>query len=127
MYLPVWVGLAVMLMYGQCMANRVGSYGGVRITKLSKKLVLTLIYHQCTATGVGSCGGVRIIKLSGELVLTVSSMKLAVTIGVPPVYPFTEFAFMGGRKITKLSVEVSCYTHMDMANVSPMELGLVAR
>jgi len=124
----VWpIELVLTLTYHQCTTTGVGSYIGVRITKLSVELAVTSAYHQCTATGVGSYSGVRIRKLSGGLVPTVSSMKLAVTIDVPPVYPFTEFALMGGRKITKLSVEVGCYTHMDMANVSPMELALVAR
>ena len=60
MYLPAWVGLAVTLTYGQCMTNRVGSYGGTEITKSSAELAVTLMYHQRTTTGVGSYGGMRL-------------------------------------------------------------------
>ena len=53
MYLLVWTGLAVTLMYNQCTSNAVGCYAKREITKFTMQLALTLMYGQHTTDGIG--------------------------------------------------------------------------
>jgi hypothetical protein len=62
-YLPAWTGLALTLMYSQCITDGDGSYGGTEITKFPMQLALTLMYGQCTTNAVGSYDETEITKL----------------------------------------------------------------
>ena len=64
-----WI-LALTLMYDQCTTNGVGSYIGIKITKISMVLALTLMHGQCTTDRVGSYIGIKITKTLIILALT---------------------------------------------------------